>query len=387
MRTYRFRLYPARRQEGQLQRTLDKCRRVYNFCLSELNAQDVHDKGMVKARIVDLKICEPELTEAYSKALQPECDKLFSNLSALSALKKKGRRVGRLRFKSRKVFKSFTYNQSGFKLIKTKNRLDLLHLSKIGSLPLRMHRTFAGIIKQITVKRYCSGKWYAFVCVEEDATLQEKTGNSIGIDLGLINLIYDSDGRKVEHPQHLKSSLKNLKKQQRWLSRKKKKSKNREKQRIKLARAYEQTVEQRDDFHHKLSRKYIDNYDFIVVEDLKVRNMIKNHCLAQSIQDASWSKLVRMMAYKAERAGKTLQKIDPKYTSQKCSRCEKIVKKTLAERVHHCPYCGLELDRDHNAALNILRIGQELSEYTPVETEPLLLREQVQSMKQEAHML
>ena len=116
-----------------------------------------------------------------------------------------------------------------------------------------------------------------------------------------------------------------------------------------------------------------------------MKNRLRNHCLAQSIQDAAWSKLVRLMAYKAERAGKTLRKIDPKYTSQKCSRCKKIVKKTLAERAHSCPYCGLEMDRDYNAALNILRIGQELSEYTPVETEPLLLREQVQSMKQEAH--
>ena len=144
-------MYSGKKQEGKLQQVLDECRRVYNFCLSELNAQDVPDKSMVSARIVDLKICEPELTKAYSKALQPECDKLFRNLHALSALKKKGHQSGRLRFKSRKVFKSFTYSQSGFKLIKTKNRLDLLHLSKIGALPLRMHRTFAGTIKQITV--------------------------------------------------------------------------------------------------------------------------------------------------------------------------------------------------------------------------------------------
>jgi len=117
-----------------------------------------------------------------------------------------------------------------------------------------------------------------------------------------------------------------------------------------------------------------------------VRNMIRNHNLAQSIQDASWSRLVRMMAYKAERAGKILVKIDPKYASQKCSRCERIVEKTLAERVHKCSHCGLEMDRDYNAALNILRIGQELSEYTPVETEPLCTPDlKVQSMKQEAH--
>ena len=122
-------------------------------------------------------------------------------------MKKKGRKVGRLRFKSRSRFSSFTYNQSGFKLIKTKNRLDLLHLSKIGSLPLRMHRLFDGTVKQITVKRYCSGKWYAFVSVEEEAILQEKTGKSIGIDLGLLNLIYDSDGRNIKNPHHLKSSL------------------------------------------------------------------------------------------------------------------------------------------------------------------------------------
>ena len=205
--TYEYRLYPAKKQEEKLQQTLDKCRRVYNFCLSELNAQDVPDKCMVSARIVDLKICEPELREVYSKALQLECDKLFSNLRALSALKKKGRRVGRLRFKNRKVFKSFTYNQSGFKLIKTKNRLDLLRLSKIGSLPPRMHRLFDGTVKQITLKRHCSGKWYAFICVETEATLREKTGNSVGIDLGLITLIYDSDGNNVAHPHYLKSSL------------------------------------------------------------------------------------------------------------------------------------------------------------------------------------
>jgi len=378
-------LYPTKKQEEKLQQTLDKCRMVYNFCLSELNAQDAVDKAMVQARIVDLKICEPELEAVYSKTLQYECHRLFSNLSALSALKKKGRKTGLLRFKSRNAFKSFTYNQSGFKLAETKSRLNLLHLSKIGAIPIRCHRSFTGQIKQITVKKYRSGKWYAFVCVEKEIKTEKKQiERAVGIDLGLINYTYDSDGCRTDHPHYLKKALKNLKKQQKWLSRKKKGSGKREKQRMKLARSFERTVNQRDDFLHKLSRHYISNYDLIVIEDLKVRNMVRMHYLAQTIQDASWSKLVQMMAYKAERAGKTLLKIDPKSTSQRCSRCNEIAEKTLAARTHKCPYCGLELDRDHNAAINIKRIGQELSEYTPVETRPLLLKEQVWSMKREA---
>jgi putative transposase len=157
---------------------------------------------------------------------------------------------------------------------------------------------------------------------------------------------------------------------QRKLSKKDKDSKNREKARVRLAKAYERLVNQRDDFLHKLSNFYANNYNIIFVEDLRIQNLVRNRNLAQKILDASWGKFFKLLSYKAESAGGMVVKKNPRGTTQNCSNCGGEVPKTLSERIHRCPHCGVELDRDYNAALNILKAGLGRPE-EPVEMRPL----------------
>ncbi len=358
--THKFRLYPSRKTEQKLLWTLEKCRLVYNDMLEALNNQNKPNRLELQAMLPKLKEQYPELKDVYSKILQYEPYRLFSNLRALAQLKKKGKKVGRLRFKGRAWFKTFTYNQSGFRIEITGKRCQTLCLSKIGDIPIRMHRSFRGLIKQITIKRYKSGKWYAMLSVEQKRVVKiHKIKRAVGIDLGLTNIVTDSDNRYTCSPQYLRKSLKKLRREQQRFSRTEKKSNNREKHRIRIARVYERITNQRDDFLHKLSCAYVRAYDFIAVEDLRISNMVRNHYLAQSIMDASWQKFIQFLSYKAGNAGKIVVKVKPRNTSQKCSQCGGIVRKSLAVRIHRCPYCKVVLGRDYNASLNILASGLE----------------------------
>jgi putative transposase len=252
-----------------------------------------------------------------------------------------------------------------------------LHLSKIGDVPIRIHRGIEGKIKQITVKRHQSGKWYACISVEENKEIEpQPIQHAVGLDMGIKHFLTDSDRKQIENPHCLKEPLKKLKKEQHRLSRRRKKSKNRERQRIKVAKVHERITHQRNDFLHKLSRYYVDNYDMMAIEDLNIKGMVRNHRLAQSISDVAWATFANMLSYKAENAGKVVVKVDPRNTTQRCSGLGRIVKKSLTVRTHKCPYCGLEIDRDYNSALDVLKLGLEklpqgLREVTPVEIEPL----------------
>jgi putative transposase len=238
-----------------------------------------------------------------------------------------------------------------------------------------------------------SGDWYAYLIVDNGSKEFELTEieTAIGLDVGLTSYIVDSDGHEVENPRFLKQSLKKLRREQRRLSKKQKGSKNHEKQRLKVARQYERVQNQRNDFQHKLSREYVNNYDLIVTEKLTPIDMVKNRSLARSISDASWNSLNQKLAYKAENAGKLFVQVDPRNTSIDCSGCGKQVPKSLSDRRHNCPYCGLSLSRDHNASINILhrgieKVGQELPELACghwTATSPSMVT-QVRWLKQEA---
>jgi len=316
MITYKFRLYPTEEQERQMTETLEICRQTYNYFLSKIKENNkIPSRLKLQAELPKLKKEKPELNRVYSKVLQMVLYQLYSNLKALSRLKKKGKKVGKLRYKG-KWFKTFVYNQSGFKIIRTGKRLDKLHLSKIGDIPIRIHREIEGKIKQVIIKRYRSGKWFALICVEKEKKQLPKTNKVVGIDVGIRFFLTDSEGRQIENPRFYEKTLKRIKIEQKRLSRKKKGSKNWEKQRRKLAKAYEKLVNQRNDFLHKLSRFYVDNYDVICVENLNIRNMVRNHNLAQKILDASWGKFIAMLSYKAERAGRRVIKVNPRGTSK-----------------------------------------------------------------------
>jgi len=377
--SYKFRIYPNKEQEQKMLEVLNNCRFVYNRMLGGLNRQSKPNRLELQNSIPKLKESFPKLKNVYSKVLQYESYKLFSNLRSLARLKKNGKKVGRLRFKGKGWFKTFVYNQSGFKIVETNKRCQLLHLSKIGDIRIRVHRKINGKTKQIVVKHYPSGKWYAFVCCEQGQEIAENPNNkAIGIDLGTVNFIYDSEGNHINHPKFLNNSLERLRAEQRKLSRKKKGSKNRQKQKIKVARIHEKIVNQRDDFLHKLSKKYVDDYSFIAVEKLNIRGLIRNSYNPRNILDASWNKFIQFLTYKAVRAGSQIVEVNPKETTGRCSRCGEIVKKRLWCRIHKCD-CGLVLGRDYNSAINILKLGLERA-FRPLETEPLLDNQQVQPM-------
>ena len=213
--TYKFRLYPKREQEERLLETLELCRQTYNYFLAQLNGEaKIPSRLGLQAKLPKLKVEKPELNKVYSKVLQMVLYQLYSNLKALSQLKKNGKKVGKLRYKG-KWFKTFVYNQSGFKIIKTGKRLDKLHLSKIGNIPIRIHREIEGKIKQVIIKRYRSGKWFALICVEKEKKKLPKTGKAIGIDVGIRLFLTDSEGRQIENPMFYEKTLKRIKIEQR----------------------------------------------------------------------------------------------------------------------------------------------------------------------------
>lgn len=370
MKSHKLRLYPSKTIEQKMLDTLDICRQGYNFFLGELNAQSVIDKSMIQAEIPTMKLCDNRYKQVYSKTLQYEVYKLFSNLSALAKSKEK-RKVGKLRFKGKNWFKTFTYNQSGFKLLQTGKRNQTLHLSKIGEIPIRCHRKIKGKIKQITVKREPTGKWFTHIITDEQKSKQEiKLEKFVGIDVGLKDVVYDSEGHAIKNPRTLKRFAKSLAFEQNKLSRTKKGSKNRLKQRLKVARVYEKITNTRIDFLHKISHYYVSNYDAIAMEDMPMT--LENDIFAKSKSDVAWGRLRQFIAYKAESAGKLFVPVNYKGTTQRCSQCGNWVQKDLSVRIHDCPECGFVAPRDYNSALEIKRlmlnkIGQELPESMPVE--------------------
>jgi len=333
--TYKFRLYPKKEQEERLLETLELCRQIYNYFLAQWNGKEkIPSRFELQAQLPKLKKEKPELNKVYAKTLQMVLHQLYSNLEGLSQLKKNGKKVGKLRFKGKGWYKTFIHNQKGFKLVKTGKRLDILHLSKIGDIPIRVHRVVEGKIKQVIIKRHNSGKWFACIYTEKEvSTIQRELKRAIGVDVGIKHFLTDSDGRQIENPRFYERTIERIKIAQHWLSRKKKGSKNREKQRIKLARLYEKLTNQRDDFLHKLSRFYINNYDVICVENLNTQNMVRNHNLAQKILDASWGKFLQLLEYKAERAGVRVVKVNPRGTSEGLSYENTLRDWTSAHRI------------------------------------------------------
>ena len=383
MIAYKMRLYPNKEQKEKLEFTLTMCRNAYNEMLAELQEQTVIDRNMIQGMLPDMKIIDDRYKQIYSKTLQYECYRLFSNLSVLSALKKKRHKIGRLRFKGKDWFKTFNYNQSGFKLRRVFKKNGRLELSKIGDIKIKLHREVEGNIKQITVKKSVD-KWYATIITDGERKL--KCGNKeLGIDLGTNNFIVDSENNKIEHPKILERHSKNLKDKQRKLSKKKKGSRNRKKARRNLARLHQKIKNYRDDFLHKVSTDYIKKSKLLVLEKLNIKKMMQQKYFnARNMADASWGRFVQFLTYKAESAGCKLVQINPKNTTKTCSKCGNIKEMKLWDRIYKCSNCDLEIDRDYNSAINILNIGtgRAIVEINP--STDYGCNQQGLSMKQEA---
>ena len=386
--SYKYSIFPNKIVEWKLAENLDACRWLYNRLLQDLN--DAKDKG-IKLKPYDtqnliplLKPENPQLGKVYSKVLQMVNYTLWSNIKGLFASEKRGRKIGHIRFKGCGWYNTLNYKQSGFKLDQDHG---LLHLSKIGDIRIKLYRKIEGCIKAVIIKR--EGKrWFAIVQADQEPQPLPETQEAIGLDVGLISFVVDSEGNNIENPRCAEQSADKLAKLQRKLARAEKGSNNRRVIKDKVAKLHKRISCQRDDFLHKLSRMYVNNFDIICVEDLDVKGLKEkghNNCMHRSIHDASWSKFIFMLSYKAQSAGRKLIKVDPRNTTQRCSACGSIVKKELSDRVHECPYCGFSCNRDYNASMNILILGME-QPVAPIEPKPLhhISVMQVLAMKWEA---
>ncbi len=374
--TYRLRLYPTKTQGRLMDETVETCRRLYNGLLAETREKRLNFYQK-QASLVTKKDGNKYLKAVHSQVLQDvnaRLDKAF--ISWFEGLTR------RPRFKRRGRYNSFTYpQQPGFRIVG--NRLEL---SKVGSVKMRLHREIMGEPKRCTVIRDID-RWYAAIQVKAPgikAPYNDKP--PVGVDLGLLNLAVLSDGTKFENPHHLRKSVGEIKALQRSLSRKKERSKNREKARLTLAKAWRKIRNQRLDHCHRISHYLAKNHSTIVFEDLHIPKMVKNHNLAGAIMDAAWGQLRTLTAYKAERDGGRVILVNPSGSSQECSQCDVVVPKTLDVRVHRCG-CGLVLDRAVNAAKVVLQRGLERAraEEQPLVVAPIRRISKFAPVKQEAH--
>jgi len=358
-KSYQFRIYPNKNQEVKLNSALSTCRRLYNDSLSERKRQaelnnlyrsfDVFPWGKPEwINYYDQQNALPDNKNQYQKELHSHV--LQNVLRRVDiAFKNFFRGNGYPRFQGRNRYNSFTYPDSngGYKIID-----GLLWLSKIGKIKLVQHREMEGRIKTCTIKKDID-QWYVIFSVDIDKqmpTVEVKT--STGIDVGLSSLLTLSNGEQIKPPEFLRASEKKLTREQIKLSKKKRGSNNRRKQRTEVAKVHRKTRNQRKDFAHKTSRILVDTYDKIVFEDLQIKNMMRNHHLSKSISDAGWYQLISLTKSKAEYAGKTVELVNPKGTSQVCI-CGCSVPKKLSMRIHNCPKCGLVSGRDHVSAMVI----------------------------------
>lgn len=358
LKTYRYRLYPNKEQKQAIDNTIELCRYLYNCGLEHRIRAYRQYKTSVTAfqqinELPGIKEVFPEYQNVHSQVLQDVLRRLDKTFKAFFLRVEAGEKPGFPRFKGENRYHSFTYPQPQENMIPVNGKV---YLPKIGKVKIKLHREIPGRIRTVTITRK-NGKYYACFAVEVDTNPLPMTGKCVGIDTGVISFVATSDGLLVESPRSYKKAEKRLKTLQREVSRRKKGSNRRKKSVQQLARAHEKVANQRKDMAHKTARYLVNNYDLIAHEDLQVKNMVKNHYLAKSIQDSGWGMFFNILAYKAAEAGKLVVKVPPHNTSQICSGCGVLVKKTLAERVHRCPHCGIELDRDINASKVILAIA------------------------------
>lgn len=382
MLSYKYRIYPTRKQAATLQWTLDRCRELYNAALQERKEAYKYARKSItynqqSAQLTEIKAdVRLEYQEIGSHVLQNVLKRVDKAFKGFFSRLKKGQTAGYPRFQGRDRYDSFTYpDAAGWKLEPGEKSNGKLVLSKIGHIKTRLHRPIEGTIKTCTIKREGDCWYVVFACEVEQQSRLPYTDLAIGLDLGLLHFATDSTGQTIENPRYLRKAEKKLAHLQQALSRKKRGSKRRKKAAKQVGRAHRKVRNQRRDFLHKESRILVDTFETIVFEDLAPANLSKRPKAKQdengkylpngasakaglnkSINDAGWSAFIAMCEYKAANAGTTVLKVNPKYTSQVCSGCGQVRKKELSERWHSCE-CGCELDRDHNAAINILRLG------------------------------
>lgn len=366
-RSYKYRLQPTIHQESLLNQFIGAKRWFYNYLLEEQKRR-FHNKEPRLTKF-DCNNILPKLKEQLNTAWLKTIDSiLLQNVSEdlamaynnfFNSIKRnhKGRKLDLPKFKRKGGRES--YRTRGVKVDFENGKIKL---PKFDLMKCVLHREFKGTIKSATVSKNPDGTWYVSILVEEPIQLKPMTGKEVGIDLGLKDLAILSSGVKFEHPQQMLARAKQaLKRAQRILARKTKGSKNHERQRIRVAKAYAKITRVRNEYYHILSKFLVETYDAIYLEDLNVSGMLKNRRMARKITESAWSTLKSMIAYKAGYAGKTVHSISRWFPSSKtCSACgHKMDTMGIDVREWDCPSCGEHHDRDLNAATNILYQGQK----------------------------
>lgn len=363
-KSFKYRLYPTKEQIAKFDVTLSICCEIYNAALQErIEAWKLQRKSLSyidqQNELPSTKTALPELNKIYSQVLRDplrRLDRAYQDF--FRRVKEKKNKSGFPRFRSKSRYDSFTYPQGGF-WIQEKS----IKLSKIGIIKCRFHRPIQGKINTCTVKREAN-QWYViFSCDLVPEKPLPKTGEEIGIDVGLENFSALSNGEMIENPRYAKQAKAKLRKAQRALSRKKRGSNRRKKAVLRVAKHHQRIKRQRRDFHFKVASMLVRRFDIIHFEKLRIANMVRNNRLAFSISDAAWYQFQQITRFKAEEAGRVVTFNDARNSSNECSVNGEIKKKKLSDRVHVLP-TGEKIHRDTNSAIVIKRRGQRRQSVT-----------------------
>ncbi|QFU82544.1 RNA-guided endonuclease InsQ/TnpB family protein [Natronorubrum aibiense] len=389
----RFRLLPTTEQRELLGWQRNTVRQVYNHALHRLNQLPEQPDKTVRQRVWHVrdelptwKDKWPEWSNVYSTVLQAAVERIYHSITGLAQQRDNGHKIGELNWKKPREFQSFTYRQRGFELDRKSGRdgRGRLILKKVRGetieIPIRLHRDLPddAEVKHVSVKQEATGAWYASFNIEhknpEKPDVEDiDPADAVGLDLGVLNFIHDSDGRSIDRLD-LSDDRERLEREQRSLSRKEYESKNWERQRRRVAEVHIDMWNKKRDFKHKLAHFYTREYDAVFVEDLDVRGMLENGGNARNKAEVGWRDFIRVLKHHGRKHGCHVVEVEPAGTTKECSRCGAETVKPLWVREHSCPSCGLELDRDWNAALNVFSRGLEdigvvhSEATTPVET-------------------